>query len=137
MKRKLIVIIFGIIVLFIFSYSTAKVNGEDERLFVGQSENLTESQLYAATNTFPYAANTNHDRIHNYYNVSPNSQTGDPEDIQQGDPQITVLTHGLNGDASNWSNNGTGVIMELEYLRKIVHPLFQEFVMNYRKTTEM
>ena len=101
MKRKLIVIIFGLIVLFIFSYSKIEVKGIDERLFVGQSATLTESQLYAATNTFSYVANTNHNRIHGYYDIS--SQTGGIEDIQTGDPQITVLTHGLNGDASNWS----------------------------------
>ena len=66
MKRKLIVIIFGFIVLFIFSYSKIEVKGVDDRPFVGQSDNLTESQLYAETNTFPYAANTNHDRILEY-----------------------------------------------------------------------
>ena len=58
MKRKLIVIIFGLIVLFIFSYSKIEVKGIDERPFVGQSDDLTESQLYAA--------NTNHDRILEY-----------------------------------------------------------------------
>ena len=43
-----------------------------------------------------------------------NTGTKNGNDVDQGRPQITVLTHGLGGNAGHWSNNGEGNFAENE-----------------------
>lgn len=81
--------------------------------FKGYSNGMTAEELYAATNTYAYngANSYNTDtmeyRTYEYYNVNEESRIAG---ISVSDkPQITVLTHGLGGDASHWSNNSLDV----------------------------
>ena len=91
-------------VLIIISFSNIEAHGEDETSFTGQNGSPSGSTLYEATNTFSYVENTNHNRIHSYFNTSSPLSNASP--IKSGAPQITVITHGLGGNASHWSNDG-------------------------------
>lgn len=83
-------------------------------VFTGYSEGLTEKQLYEETNTFsyngnPYDSGSNVEefrKYNNYYNMNV-KQTNNV--VSDSAPQITVITHGLGGSASHWSNNSLNI----------------------------
>ena len=104
MKKLIITILSITMVLIIISFSNIEVHGEDKTPFTGQNGSPSGSTLYEATNTFSYAANTGSSRTHSYFNTS--STLENPSPIKSGAPQITVITHGLGGNASHWSNDG-------------------------------
>lgn len=97
--------------------------GIENAEFVGYSgeQGLTAEQLYNATNTFHYNGNPfdfvlngegNQDdvvkyrKFNNYYAASETEQRNDNA-VSTALPQITFLTHGLNGGAFHWSNKET------------------------------
>lgn len=94
-----------------FSSKNIIIKADTTETFVGLSGSLTDIDLYNATNTYNY--NGDNDIIkddaksgYDYFNT--NVGTKNSNSIYSGAPQITVLTHGLGGDASHWSNNGMG-----------------------------
>ena len=72
--------------------------------------NINSSQLYSSTNTYNYNTNINdsirpgieNNRL--YIMNSKNDRNGNV--VSTEEPLITVLTNGLGGDASHWSNIG-------------------------------
>lgn len=61
--------------------------------------------LFNATNTYTYNGdNKNDNREYQYFDTSETSRNDNT--VMDGAPQITVLTHGLGGGASHWSNDG-------------------------------
>lgn len=94
------------------------------QVYSGRSEGLSETELYNATNIYDYNGNNpnitvNSDgcfkiiaghedaaRKYKYYNVS--SSGVNENSVTDNAPLITVLTHGLGGTASHWSNNIEG-----------------------------
>ena len=107
---------FIILVLIVISLFSLYVYSENDNLFIGQTGSPSGSTLYNSTNTFYYngdnqfyvTSNPEDEmsmaaRTYTYYNV--NSATNIP--VYSGNPQITVLTHGLGGNAYHWSNDGT------------------------------
>ena len=110
-RMKKVIIFFEIIIITIFVLFVLeiKVNG-DSNVFAGQPGSPGSGEaLYESTNTFEYntnVSNTPNNHLSSYFDVSSPLNNASP--IKSGAPQITVLTHGLNGDASNWSNNEDG-----------------------------
>ncbi len=90
--------------------SAATYNG----LFQGRRSDLSGEDFYDATNTYAYkGANPHEDesfeyRSYEYYDVSEAGRLNNQVDSED-QPQITVLTHGLGGNASHWSNNSLEV----------------------------
>lgn len=96
-------------------------SGENHSEFVGYSgeQGLTAEELYNATNTFnykgnPYEYSSNYEpeeykyrKYDSYYTITENSNQRNGNIVSTGSPQMTVLTHGLNGGAFHWSNNGS------------------------------
>ena len=72
--------------------------------FTGFSgNNISETDLYNQTNTYDYkGSNTDQNSLYEYYDTSVNGKNTNT--VKEGAPQITVLTHGLGGDAFHWSN---------------------------------
>lgn len=71
--------------------------------FTGVTGSLEGTDLYNATNTYSYNGdNEFYDRNYQYYDTSERLEN---IAVSINAPQITVLTHGLGGDASHWSNN--------------------------------
>jgi len=68
--------------------------------YLGYSYGLDEIELYNQTNTYNYL-DLNQDN--SYYNTSARNN----EIVESEKPTITVITHGLGGSASHWSNQGT------------------------------
>ncbi len=63
--------------------------------------------LYNATNTYDYSGdNTQLNITYEYYNTSAETTNGNT--VSGSAPIITVLTHGLGGSASHWSNDANG-----------------------------
>ena len=83
----------GIFVKKVFADGTT---GEDN--FIGYP--ITEN-LYEQTNTFTYNS------TEKTYNVNEAGRITDAN-VSDGQPLITVITHGLGGSASHWSNNTDG-----------------------------
>ena len=109
MKKVIIFFEIIIITIFVLFVLEIKVNG-DSNVFAGQPGSPGSGEaLYESTNTFEYntyVSNTPNNHLSSYFDVSSPLNNASP--IKSGAPQITVLTHGLNGDASNWSNNEDG-----------------------------
>ena len=75
---------------------------DDTTYFTGFSRWLSEFDLYDETNTYNYDRYYYNEReTHDYYltNGERNLET-----VEEGVPQITVITHGLGGNAGHWSN---------------------------------
>lgn len=103
---KLIMIALCAICLFLFTglgLKTITANADDDTTyFTGFSRWLSEFDLYDETNTYNYDRYYYNEReTHDYYltNGERNSET-----VEEGVPQITVITHGLGGNAEHWSN---------------------------------
>lgn len=61
--------------------------------------------LYNATNTYDYNGdNVLNNRAYTYYDTSINGRNNNL--VSSNAPLITVLTHGLGGEAAHWSNEG-------------------------------
>ena len=109
------------IILFIFIFTSFfSIN-----LFASEQEDAYKNTyLYNATNTYYYkyyenskgkkpifdenGIQTSEEIIEydNDYRYDFTKETGIP--VETGKANITILTHGLSGDASHWSNNGNG-----------------------------
>ncbi len=77
--------------------------------FTGITGSPDNATLYDATNTYDYNGdNISNNRKYVYYDTSTSGRNTNT--VMSGTPQITVVTHGLNSDASVWSNNSTGNI---------------------------
>lgn len=73
--------------------------------FTGYSSALSEKDLYDQTNTYKYNTGSNGDlTIKDYFITNASGKTN--ERVTTAAPQITVITHGLGGNASHWSNIG-------------------------------
>ncbi|MCI5582250.1 MAG: alpha/beta fold hydrolase, partial [Anaeroplasma sp.] len=114
--KKILISIF--IIVFI-SYFLIELHAS------AQEDIYANTNLYNVTNTYHYkfyensngkkpildenGIQTNEEEIiyDNDYRYDFNLRTGIP--VETGEANITILTHGLNGDASHWSNNGNGV----------------------------
>lgn len=71
--------------------------------FTGYSSALTEENLYDQTNTYKYNTGSNGDlTIKDYFITNASGKTN--ERVTTAAPQITVITHGLDGAARHWSN---------------------------------
>lgn len=102
--RKIIITITICVILSVLFFMNADVKGSNN-IFIGSVNYSSKASLYKATNTYAYNEPTeNHDSTYIYYDLT--SLENNP--VMSGDPQITVLTHGLLGNASHWSNNGSG-----------------------------
>ena len=98
------ILLFG---LFIPNISASASAADDE---------LSNKQLYDLTNTYEYGYNEDENGINedindyttynNDYRYDFSKPTNIP--VNTGNANITVLTHGLNGTASHWSNDGNG-----------------------------
>ena len=101
--------IFSIIIVVMIAFSVCLISYSDVhgtcQQFVGKSGNMSDNDLYDATNTFQYKGDNN-TICSTYEHYNMNVSTGNT--IRSGGPQITVLTHGLRGYASHWSNDGMG-----------------------------
>ncbi|MCM1532825.1 MAG: leucine-rich repeat protein, partial [Ruminococcus flavefaciens] len=78
--------------------------------FEGLSSGVSLNDLYNQTNTYKYNGDNPYTdygsdeyRRYEYYNVSSNGKIS-TNTVSGSAPQITVLTHGLNSDASTWGN---------------------------------
>ncbi len=94
-----------------FSYKSFIANASTIETFVGTSGSPSGEYLYNATNTYNYNGANNLPDVsakssYEYYDTDTGSKNSNL--VYDGAPQITVLTHGLGGDASHWSNNGAG-----------------------------
>ena len=106
-----IMCLLGIVSTFSFNRFIAKADTTGE--FVGLSGNPNDNSLYDATNTYGYIVNhyegedeyiLRKKRSHDYFNTGVGKKN--TNSVYSGAPQITVLTHGLNGGAYHWSNDG-------------------------------
>ena len=102
-KKVWFLFVLLLVVIFFFSLNVSCENN----YFVGQVGSPTGSNLYNSTNTFEYVEyDPNEDEIDSTYvfydTNSPNNNL-----VYGGTSQITVLTHGLGGKASSWSNKGS------------------------------
>lgn len=71
--------------------------------FTGYSSALNETDLYDQTNTYKYNTGSYGDlTIKDYFITNASGKTN--ERVTTAAPQITVITHGLDGRASHWSN---------------------------------
>lgn len=94
-----------------FSSKNVIIKADTTETFVGLSDSLTDIDLFNATNTYNYNGANNiikDDAKSGYDYFNTNVGAKNSNSIYSGAPQITVLTHGLGGDASHWSNNGMG-----------------------------
>ena len=114
--------ILGVMLCFAVGLSTFavfKLNKITANAFTGESGAITEEQLYNQTNTYNVSAecftgsgefiktvdeNSERDDI-NQHNISYDLSQRQANVQVKDNPQITVLTHGLNSNASVWSNN--------------------------------
>lgn len=104
MKKILITFILSILFVGTFGILNVGASEYETGSFTGRNGSPSGSALYEATNTFSYVANASYSSIHNYFDTSAPLNNASP--IKSGAPQITVLTHGLIGDASHWCNDG-------------------------------
>lgn len=95
--KKIVITILSVFSLAL-CFASTKVYAE---ALSHQTFTINDADLYNKTNTYEYNANYNANESRYYMNV----KTGEVD--QEQVPLLTVLTHGLNGDASNWSNDGT------------------------------
>ena len=102
MKKAVFFLVIFISFAIIF-FAFLDVKADSGNYFTGLNGSPIDDDLYNATNTFQYNGNnTSGASDYVYYDTSNNNNNL----IKTGSPQITVLTHGLAGDASHWSNNG-------------------------------
>ena len=100
MKKALLLFLIIIVSFSIICFTCLDVKAADDDCFTGCIGSPNDCMLYNATNTFRYNANnTNGDNDYVYYDMG----TSNNNQIKSGAPQITILTHGLGGDASHWS----------------------------------
>lgn len=113
----IIVCIFCIGIFQIFNVN-AFANADaasDDGIFTGYSNNIDDITMYNATNTYKYIGNpydvNKADEVTNYrtYNKYYDLQDEIICDVSDSSPQITVITHGLGGNASHWSNDSLDV----------------------------
>lgn len=104
-----VMIVCGMIGLNVFSVFADSRGTADLYDFEGVAGSPDAGKdLYNATNTFSYYdGGNNANRSHVYYNTSVSGKILE-NTVSTGAPMITVLTHGLGGDASTWSNNNNG-----------------------------
>ena len=101
MKKALLLFLIIIVSFSFICFTCLDVKAADDDCFTGCIGSPNDCMLYNATNTFRYNGyNTNGDSDYVHYDMS----TSNNNPIKTGSPQITVLTHGLNGDASHWSS---------------------------------
>lgn len=105
------------------NFAKAEENEVYHGEFIGLSGDLSDRELYNATNKYDvvngfdslprdkdYVVEDSGVVFYDWYNTSAKNSNV----VDQGRPQITVLTHGLGGDAGHWSNNGEGNFAENE-----------------------
>lgn len=81
----------------VFGASSSSIN------FTGITGSPQGATLYNSTNTYGYNGNNNlDDRAYVYYDTSIDGKNSNT--VSTDAPLITVLTHGLGGAASHWSN---------------------------------
>lgn len=106
-------VLIMVLILFVtgLGYATVRADSANEEgIFTGYSEGISNSTLYSSTNTYDYNGDNPYDtdnynyRLYDYYDLSKPGESDN--EVITGSPQITVLTHGLGGNASHWSNNG-------------------------------
>ena len=122
----IILIVSAIISLTCFMNIKAVDNG---KVFIGQNGSPEGEELFNATNTYNYIPIVDGEenvRTHEFYNTSiPNNNINK---VRNSAAQITVLTHGLGGDASHFSNNGNSLYSHNE--NSIVARLNEEIKKN-------
>ena len=107
--KNIFFIVLSIVLIIIFTVTITFINkiyGDGDNYFLGYSGNMDLEDLYEETNTFQYSG-PNSDGVSTYSYFDISNPLDDEIDIMEGTPHITVLTHGLNGAAYHWSNNGT------------------------------
>ena len=105
------------------NFAKAEENEVYHGEFIGLSGNLSDQELYNATNTYnvvngfdslsrddDYVVEDSGAVFYDWYNTG----TKNTNVVDQGRPQITVLTHGFGGNAGHWSNNEDGTFAENE-----------------------
>lgn len=101
MAVAVIIARFNIQGLKTFAENTTSTNA----IFGGIAGSPNGEALYDATNTYKYKGdNTGSERSYEYYDTSTNGKNNNV--VSTDSPMITVLTHGLGGSASHWSNDG-------------------------------
>lgn len=103
-----IMCLLGVVSTFSFKSFIAKADTMGK--FVGVSGSPNDNSLYSVTNTYDYIGNNNEGEdkdksIYDYFDMGVGKKN--TNSVYSGAPQITVLTHGLNGGAYHWSNDGT------------------------------
>ena len=103
-----IMCLLGVVSTFSFNRFIAKADTTGK--FVGVSGSPNDNSLYSVTNTYDYLGNNNEGEdedksIYDYFDTGVGKKNS--YSVYSGAPQITVLTHGLNGGAYHWSNDGT------------------------------
>ena len=93
--KKILCLILTVVVFILVTVSS--------NLFVYASENntfsITDETLYNLTNTY----NSEHEEYESHYFMNTKNNLT----VSNEEPLMTVFTHGLGGDASHWSNNGS------------------------------
>lgn len=120
MKRKrlsmtsclvFVTIMFLLGAVFTVSFKSSIAKADTGGVFVGISGSPSGTSLYNATNTYNYNGDntiTNPSEKSRFEYFNTDAGTKNSNIVSTEVPQITVLTHGLGGNASHWSNNSYG-----------------------------
>ena len=117
-KRLSMTICFGFIIImcllgtvFTTSFQNFIAKADTVGTFVGVNGSPSGTSLYNETNTYNYKGDntiTNPSEKSRFEYFNTDAGTKNSNIVSTEVPQITVLTHGLNGNASHWSNNSYG-----------------------------
>ena len=97
--------------VFTVSFKSSIAKADTGGVFVGISGSPSGTSLYNATNTYNYNGDntiTNPSEKSRFEYFNTDAGTKNSNIVSTEVPQITVLTHGLGGNASHWSNNSYG-----------------------------
>lgn len=99
----LLAILFFAVGFLMMTQKSTYAEAATKSAFIGYSSALSETDLYDQTNTYKYNTESNGDlTIKDYFITNASGKTN--ERVTTAAPQITVITHGLDGKASHWSN---------------------------------
>lgn len=121
LKRFCIFIISSLMVIAIICAGTnveefkAVASSSSIATFGGIEGSPNGEALYNATNTYDYNGdNVLNNRAYVYYDTSTEGKNNNY--VSDDTPLITVLTHGLGGEAAHWSNAGDDFVYDEESL---------------------
>ena len=127
--RKIKLLSIFIIFVFVFWYCISNVVYAEEDFKSKLAEILKATNTYDVEVTEQVVYDTNNSNTpYNYYKATYNMQETNDNAVSDDAPQVTFLTHGLEGDASHWSNDKMNGIKKFIYTNDSIVELLCQYI---------